>query len=160
MLATSVPLWRPEHPEKNQEGQWKTLETPRNCSLVWQHKGKPQHQGTEDQGQAEPNKKKNLMSRTVKERKHILSEYRLSTVSIVFKYGLDWSAVWFGLVPSTVRFRYPLGWQRIREPHAKQYLDSTQNQRRFWGRGCDEALFSEKKGVWKGGRQFSEWGAW
>ena len=43
-----------------------------------------------------------LVSPTVKERKHILSEYRLSTVSIVSKYGLDWSAVRFGLVPSTV----------------------------------------------------------
>ena len=46
--------------------------------------------------------KKCLVSCTVKERKHILSEYRLSTVSIVSKYGLDWSAVWFGLVPSTL----------------------------------------------------------
>ena len=31
-----------------------------------------------------------------------LSEYRLSTVSSVSKYGLDWLAVRFGLVPSTV----------------------------------------------------------
>ena len=38
----------------------------------------------------------------VKERKHILSEYSLSTVSIVSKYGLDWLAVRFGVVPSTV----------------------------------------------------------
>ena len=37
-----------------------------------------------------------------KERKQILSEYRLSTGSIVSKYGLDWSAVRSGLVPSTV----------------------------------------------------------
>ena len=36
-----------------------------------------------------------------KERKHILSEYRLSTVSIVSKYDLDWSALRFGLVLST-----------------------------------------------------------
>ena len=43
-----------------------------------------------------------LVSPTVKERKYILSKYRLSTVSIVSKYGLDWSAVRFGLVPSTV----------------------------------------------------------
>ena len=43
-----------------------------------------------------------LVSPTVKERKRILSEYRLTTVLIVSKYGLDWSAVRFGLVPSTV----------------------------------------------------------
>ena len=43
-----------------------------------------------------------IVSPMVKERKHILSEYRLSTVSIVSKYGLDWSAVRYGLVPSTV----------------------------------------------------------
>ena len=30
------------------------------------------------------------------------SEYRLGTVSIVSKYGLDGSAVRFGLVPNTV----------------------------------------------------------
>ena len=35
-------------------------------------------------------------------KERILSEYRLSTVSIVSKYGLDWSAVRFGLVLSTV----------------------------------------------------------
>ena len=29
------------------------------------------------------------------------------------------------------------------------------------GRGCDAAVFSEKKGLSvKGGRQFSEWGVW
>ena len=38
----------------------------------------------------------------VQERKHISSGYRLSTVSIVSKHGLDWSAVRSGLVPSTV----------------------------------------------------------
>ena len=43
-----------------------------------------------------------LVSPTAKERKQILSEHRLSTVSIVSKYGLDWSAVRFGLVPSTI----------------------------------------------------------
>ena len=42
------------------------------------------------------------MSRKVKERKHILSEYRLSTVSVVSKHGLGWWAVRFGLVLSTV----------------------------------------------------------
>ena len=36
---------------------------------------------------------------------------------------------------------------------------SPSDQSRFLGRGCDEALFSEKSVFqWKGGRQFSEWG--
>ena len=38
----------------------------------------------------------------MKERIHILSEYRLSTVSMVSKYGLDWSAVRFGLLEEFV----------------------------------------------------------
>ena len=40
-----------------------------------------------------------LVSPTVKERINILSEYRLSTVSIVSKYGLDWSAIRFPELP-------------------------------------------------------------
>ena len=44
----------------------------------------------------------------VKERKHILSEYKLSTVPIVSKYGLDWLAVRFGLVPSTVLLSFEM----------------------------------------------------
>ena len=48
---------------------------------------------------------------------------------------------------STANFTKP--WQRKTE----------KNQSRFLGRGCDEAIFSEKKGFSvKRGRQFSEWG--
>ena len=39
-----------------------------------------------------------------------------STVWTGWQYGLDWFRV---------RFCYPLRWKRIREPHAKQYSDST-----------------------------------
>ena len=41
-----------------------------------------------------------------------------STVSAGHEYGLD---------RFRVRFRYPLRWERVREPHAKQYSDSALN---------------------------------
>ena len=56
---------------------------------------------------------------------------------------------------------------------ADEALPLPRFQSRFLGRGCDEALFSERKAFfsekgggnsgafhWKGGRQFSEWGVW
>ena len=47
-----------------------------------------------------------------------------STVWAVSKYGLDW--FW-------VRFRYPRRWERVREPHAKQYSDSPLLERQRGG---------------------------
>ena len=56
-----------------------------------------------------------------------MSEYRLSTVSVVSKYGLDWSAVRFGLVPK--KFVVLLD-ACASESHAKQYSDSALIARR------------------------------
>ena len=65
-------------------------------------------------------------SPTAKERKHILSAYRLCTVSTVSKHGLDWSAVRYGLVTmgSEYGFVILLDGKCIREPHAKQYSEA------------------------------------
>ena len=41
----------------------------------------------------------------MKERQHVLSEYRLGTVSIVSKYGLDWWAVRFPVLLFLVFWR-------------------------------------------------------
>ena len=51
-----------------------------------------------------------------------LSEYRSSTVS--FFPSTVWAGREHGLDWFRVRFRYPLRWERVREPHAKQYSDS------------------------------------
>ena len=60
-----------------------------------------------------------LVSLTEKERKHAFVRVRfrlfLSTVWAGRECGLDWFRV---------RFRYPRRWERVREPHAKQYSDS------------------------------------